>query len=328
MNTLDYLLLADSGAAPIQPAHPLVLGISGQFFTLNSQPWTAIESSEFSLYKRHFEGDIRPVLQERSALGFNLLRVWLLNTSVIPGGLHPRMYQDFYSELPRFAALLASFGFCVEFTAFTQTKTLMPSKSDQHLHWQRIIEALYGAPNVLLELVNEADQHDNATDPSLLQIRPSGIIASSGSNGADSPPPQPVWDYVLYHSNGLNEWQRKVGHNTMEPADIHHCPGLANENTRYPDQDSSDVHAEDAAEGAALLCAGSCFHSQSGKVSRLFDDAEFHAAAAWVRGAESVPLEFQRGTYIHRQDLEGPTCIRAYERRLHDGRGHIVRIRP
>jgi hypothetical protein len=238
---------------------PLALGVSGQFFTMNGQPWTAIECSDFSLYKRHFEGDVRPVLQERAALGFNLLRVWLLNTTVIPGGLGPWMYRDFYTELAPFARACASYGLCVEFTAFTQTQTLMPKPEDQRTHWLMVCDALRGVPNVLLELVNEADQHDNRTDASLLSMRPKDILCSSGSNGADSPCPEPVWDYGLYHSNGLSEWQRKVGHNAMEDiGDKYKIPAMSNENTRYVDQDASLAHAEDAAAGAALLCAGAC----------------------------------------------------------------------
>jgi hypothetical protein len=148
-------------------------------------------------------------------------------------------------------------------------------------------------------------------------------------------------------------------------ADVHGIPAGAGENTRFPDQDSSEEHAEDAAAGAALLCALACFHSEQGKQSRLFSDTVtnshgqscgpvFRHAVAWVRGAESVPLEFQRGRYIHRTDLEStkacpshtgdgcetcggsgrvidydanPCYIRAYERRLPDGRGHALRIR-
>ena len=306
------------------------IGIAGQFFTRDGQPWTAIECSDFSLYKRYLDGeDIRPVLAERQAIGFNLLRVWLLNTSVIPGGLLPSMYPGtFYTSLKPFVSLCASYGCHVEFTAFTQTQTLMPLIGEQRSHWLNVQTALRDVP-CLLELVNEADQHDNRTAPELLQMRPTGILTSSGSNGADSPPPEPVWDYGLYHSNGLSEWQRKCAHNPMSDiADVYHVAATANENTRFPDQDRSEAHAEDAAAGAALLCAGACFHSQSGKLSQVFDSVEWACAVAWVRGAESVPLEFQRGSYIHRQDLEGPDCIRAYERRLSDGRGHIVRIRP
>jgi hypothetical protein len=113
----------------------------------------------------------------------------------------------------------------------------------------------------------------------------------------------------------------------MEWGDVHHCPAMSNENTRYPDNDSSVIHAEDAAEGAALLCAGACFHSQGGKFSRLFDNVEFDAAVNWVHGAESVPLMFQQGRYIHRSELESAEYVRVYERRLPDGRGHVVLIR-
>lgn len=305
------------------------LAVNGQFFTLDGAPWTAIESSEFSLYKRFLDGeDLSPVLNERHALGFNLLRVWLLNTSVIPGGLRPSMYPSFYDLLEPFAAVCGGYGFCVEFTAFTQTETLMPALADQQNHLAWTVNKLRGVPNALLELVNEDDQHDNAVDPQLRDIRPSGVIASSGSNGADSPPPFPVWDYVLYHTNGLDEWQRKTGHNAMEWGDVHGVPAMSNENTRYADQDSSLAHAEDAAAGAALLCAGACFHSQGGKLSVPFGGAEFQAADAWVRGARSVPLEFQTGRYARHDDLNGPNCIRAYSRTLPDGRSHLVKIRP
>lgn len=306
------------------------LGIAGKFFTMDGQPWTAIETSEFSLYKRYLDGEnIRPILLERQAIGFNLLRVWLLNTSVIPGGLLPSQYPNFYAELIPFSLVCASYGFCVEFTAFTQTQTLMPTLSEQRAHWERTQTALRDVPNVLLELVNEADQHDNRTAPELLQMRPVGILASSGSNGADSPPPQPVWDYGLYHSNGLSEWQRKCAHNPMlDVADLYDIVGMANENTRYPDQDASDTHAYDAAAGAALLHGGACFHSQGGKFSRLFDAVEFRCAVAWVSGARSVPLEFQKGRYNRHDELNGPDCIRAYSRTLPDGRSHLVKIRP
>jgi hypothetical protein len=307
------------------------LTVCGEFFCADGQPWTAIESSEFSLYKRFIDGeDITPVLTERRDLGFTLLRVWLLNTSVIPGGLQPKDYPAFYDRLPPFVALCARYSLRVEFTVFTQTPALMPNVSDQRAHWQRTQDALRGLP-VLLELVNEYDHGsppDNAPDRSLWSMRPVGIIASSGSADADSAPPEPVWDYVLYHSNGLDQFQRKVGHNAMEWADKYHVPAMANENTRYPDQDASEQHAFDAAAGGALLTAGSCFHSNAGKLSTLFSADVKRYAAAWVAGAKSVPLEFRTGAYSHRADLEGPTVIRAYEKRLADGRSYVVKIRP
>jgi hypothetical protein len=162
-------------------------------------------------------------------------------------------------------------------------------------------------------------------------MRPAGILASSGSATADAPPPIPIWDYGIYHSNGLNQWQRKCPHNPMEDiADKFRVPATAGENTRYPDDEQSVQHAYDAAAGSRLLIASACFHSQGGKFSRPFDAIERAAAQVWCEGARSVPLEFQEGQYIHRTDLEihdPPQILRAYERRLSDGRGHVVLIR-
>jgi hypothetical protein len=330
-------------AEPPPPTAVLLspLSVCGEFFCVDGQAWTAIETSDFSLYKRYLDGeDIAPILTERQSLGFTLLRVWLLNTSVIPGGLQPKDYPQFYDRLRPFVALCGAYGLRVEFTAFTQAPSLMPSKADQVAHWTRTQDALRGLP-VLLELVNEYDHGsppDNAPDRALFSMRPVGMLASSGSADADNAPPTPVWDYVLYHSNGLSEFQRKVGHNAMEYADQYHVPAMANENTRYPNQDASEAHAFDAAAGGALLTAGSCFHSEQGKLSTLFSQPVNVAggavqsvapfAAAWVAGATAIPLEFRTGAYSRRDDLNGPTVIRAYEKRLPDGRSYVLRIRP
>jgi hypothetical protein len=85
--------------------------------------------------------------------------------------------------------------------------------------------------------------------------------------------------------------------------------------------------AFDAAAGAALLCAGSCYHSVNGKQSALWDGLELECARAWAEGARSVPLEFQKGRYAHPANLEGPGDLRVYQRVLPDGRAHTVKIR-
>jgi hypothetical protein len=313
----------------------------GKFFRLETgEEWQAVESSEFSLFKRNLDGeDIASILQQRAALGYNLFRIWILNQSVVgrrnnpnpadppqDAGIHPNQYPDFYERLGTFVDLCASVGIYTEITVFTSTGSLMPEEPDQQRHLDQTVAVLRDRTNVLLELVNEFDQHDNACSSNLQ--KPTGVLSSHGSNGADQPPVRPTWDYELYHTNDQPEFQRKTGHNSMEWADQSGHPCVANENTRYPDRDSSVAHAFDAAAGAALLCAGSCFHSEGGKYGRLFTGVELECATAWAQGARSVPLEFRRGTYVPRTDLEGPNCIRAYERKLSDGRSWIVRIRP
>lgn len=316
-----------------------VLGVAGKFFTLNGAPFTVIESSDFSLFKRYLDGeDVSVIRKQRKDLGFNGERVWLLNTSVVAfrngiqqDGIHPNQYPDFYERLRQFVSEGPAF---VDLTVFTQTQTLMPARADQQAHLDATIRAVDGLGNVIISLVNEGDQHDNATAPNLSPtLAPSyGTHLTRGSNGADSPPPNhdAPWDAEEYHSNDLSEWQRKVGHNAMEWADQSGKPCWSSENTR-PDNDGSNAHFEDGAEGAALLCAGSCYHSQAGKASILFAGRDLDAAQAWVRGAQKVPLEFQRGAYAHRPDLEGPNAIRVYTRTLPNemgGRVYVVSIRP
>jgi hypothetical protein len=318
------------GPDPEDGSHiPSPIGISGKFFTAGGAPLTIIEASDFSLFRRFLDDeDILPVLAQRRDVGFNCLRVWLLNASVVTPRIHPDDYPDFYDRLPEFVDLVAAFGLYLELTVFTSCGGLMPSREDQQRHLDRTAGAVTFKGSVLIELVNEADQYDNATATDLR--RPPGVLISRGSNGADSIPPRHdnPWDFEAYHTNDLSEFQRKVGHNAMEWADQSGRPCLSNENTRFPDKDGNIIHAYDAAMGGALLCAGSCFHSVSGKSSVPFTGLELDCARWWVDGARSVPLEFQAGQYRHLTELEGPDCIRAYSRRLADGREHVVRIRP
>lgn len=69
---------------PVPPLPPVVdlprLVVNGAFFALaTGERWTAIQCSDFNLLNRWQHGeDIVPVLEQRRAAGFNLLRVWTL----------------------------------------------------------------------------------------------------------------------------------------------------------------------------------------------------------------------------------------------------------
>jgi hypothetical protein len=103
------------------------LTVRGQFFAADGQPFTAIEASDFNLYARYLAGDdISPVLAQRQAAGFNLLRVWLLYDVANIGRLIPAEHADFYARLPAFLRLCASYGLRVELTVFTGAERLLP----------------------------------------------------------------------------------------------------------------------------------------------------------------------------------------------------------
>lgn len=318
---------------PLEPpviALPRLVPTGGVFRLETGARWTAIETSDFALFGRYLiEGAdaIRPVLKERADLGFNLLRVWSeyqgnAQFTADIGRLVPSEHDAYYYNLQLFLGLCAAYGLYVELTVFT-------GMGIPH-HWESLALALPTHTNVLAELANEVNAHPSI-DPTQYQPIP-GVLCAHGSNGAQSIPVRPPWNYETAHWNDTNEWWRKVGHNAWEftegadqlPAS--HVPTLSNETTR-PDHDGTLHHFYDAAAGAALLCAGSCFHSQSGKKSALFSDFDRPFAEAWVAGARSVNLEFQDGRYVHAMELEGSTDLRVYQKILPDGRRETVRIR-
>jgi len=287
------------------------LVVNGQFFMAqDGTPFTAIQCSDFNLLNRWQHGEnIEPVLKQRRDAGYNMLRVWTLY-DLATANIGVFLDID-YDRVPAFLDLCEQYGFYVEFTAYTST--------ERPEHWDNLVIACQSRENVLLELVNEGTLAVNQIDMARY-ARPSGVLASHGSGGSEGIPPWTPWDYCTFHTNGSSEEQRKIGHNAMSDlADVHHVPALTNETSRFPEvgmwrHGNAVQLATDSAAGAALLCAGSCFHSVQGKTSVLWDAAHLEVATAWARGARSVPLTCQHAPYKHRVDLETPGVLRAYQR--------------
>ena len=302
------------------------------FMLENGATFTAIETSDFALYHLYLLGvDIKPILQQRHDLGFNMLRVFgSFNGSL--GHFVPAEHGDeYWTELPKFMDLAATYGFYVEFTVFADTTQWLPNVNDQIGHYNRVRLTLSDKTNVLIEAVNEANQTINKTDSLPLLSMSATLNSSHGSNGTGVWGVDPFWHYTSIHTNAEPEWQRKVGHNCFEIGWLIPAPNgwkgvcIANENKR-PDQDGNLVHFYDAARGAALLSGGACFHSISGRSSVIMDGLDLAAAQQWVAGFRSVDLACQDGPYTHRSDLEGPGILRAYERPT-PGHDCIVKIR-
>lgn len=292
---------------------------------------TICECSDFNLYARYLRHEddlVAAVLDERQAIGFEFLRVWLLYDVLGIGYLHPHDHPDFYAQLDPFTRLLATRGLRPEFTIFTGTSRLMPDRLDQQRHFDFSMNALPRGV-ALFELVNENDQGDNAIDDRL--IYQNTQILSGGSVSSDTWPIERgrmIRDYEVLHLNPADEWQRKSGHECMEMSLVHSVPAFTNEGMRCPDRDRLPHHFHDAAASGVLLSAGAgCFHSVSGKQSTLFTPDERACAQAFVQGAASVPLEFQGGRYTHAASEEGPDDLRIYRKTLPDGRSWTVRVR-
>jgi len=290
------------------------------------QRFTVIQTSDFNLYNRWFSGeDVSPVLEQRQSLGFNSVRVWTAYDIDKIGTCDPHR-SGFYQRWPEFMADLEAAELYAEVTAFTGPYPYFSNQQAMIAHWNALDDAMTGCPNLLdLEAINEYDNGPNAGVPLDHLRRPSGKLASHGSGAQDSPPAQPHWDVAGYRSPS-SEWQRKTSHNAMEWAETWGIPVWTNEFPRT-DNDPTEIHWEDAGAAGALLCAGpGCFHSPEGKTSTLFQGQTLACAKAFIRGARSVPLEFQAGQYV-RIENNPPGVIRVYRRQLADGRFHEVQVR-
>jgi hypothetical protein len=291
----------------------------GQYLRLeNGQRWTWIGASDFNLLARFVRGeDIRPVLEQRQAAGFNALRVFTVYDICADGnGCQPIGRSEpvpaLYAAIRPFMSLLARYGFYAELVGFTGPYPLLPTDDAKVAHWEALLAASVGISNLTLELVNEYDHPANVGLPVERLRRPAGIVASHGSATQDQLPLLPLWDYATYRPGAGPEWMRKVAHNGMEDvADRFGAATVANETTRFSDNDDSVDHAFDAAAGAALLSAGATFHSVGGKNSRLWEGRELEAARAWGQGARSVPLACQGLPYSRPDD---PAYLRIYRR--------------
>lgn len=292
----------------------------------DGQRWTYIGATDFNLLARYVHGeDITPILQQRSEVGFNVLRIFTA-FNVCPdsrdergnycqpiGRLVPS--ELYYDKLESFLKLLAKYNLYAELTGFAGKWDRNASDDEMVAHWINLISHVCGQPHfVFVELANEWNHPANAGVPLDRMSRPScsSAMFSNASAIQDSEPRLPVWDYATYRPGSGPEWPRKVAHNAMEDvADPHRIPAVANETTRVPDNDNNEAHVFDAAAGAALLSAGATFHSVSGKNSSLWQGVELNLARAWAAGARSVPLRCQGEFYRRTDDF---TFLRTYSR--------------
>lgn len=171
------------------------------FVTAQGEAWRMAFVSSFRLYERFLRGeDVRPLLDETRQVGANGVRVFGAFDFGSPDQqrLYPSEHEDYFARLPEFFALLAQYSLYAQFTAFADTQRSVPGAAAQAAHWAALCDVLRPIENVLLERVNEDNQHENRVDADL--PKPDGICSSFGSNGAGDDPPEPFWDYADLHS--------------------------------------------------------------------------------------------------------------------------------
>lgn len=245
--------------------------------------------TDFLLYQRYLDEGvpaIKPVLEQRKALGANCVRVIGMVSSF--SHWYPQDYGNrYYDALPGFLDLLSQYGLYCYFTVFADTQIVMPSKADQLNHWARVMPLLQAQPNVLIELVNEPYAHENETDDPWAFPRPWLVPASSGSYndkypGAKDgrPSPGPHWDFHDYHTP--RSFPKNVGDQCMaiNPNYLQlGQPVLSGEPDKFgrPDPNGRPRHTNPRLAGmmagtASGSACGIFYHTNAGIMSVLFTD--------------------------------------------------------
>jgi len=277
--------------------------------------------SDFSLFQRFTLGeDITALLDERQALGVNILRVFgMFDTGIgNASGLGP--FNPTWSglQLTAFLNLLAERGLRCEFTVFADAQVLMPDLSAQRQHFQSICLLLQDHWNVVVELVNEPlgnDASKNGVHPKDF-TKPSGVLCASGKYDFDdgsSAVPSWVWHWTNTHSERKAEWPRTPRssgeiRDGFDWSDGQHFPGtnspvVQDEPTgaaEVPRGDSRSSTPEDFAwyaACAAQMGAGATFHSDDGIASRLLGPVQMQCAEAFFAGLMFIPAEAQFAPY-------------------------------
>ena len=259
----DIYLTPTADSEPDRGELPRVVVVGTHFMTEDGKPWTWKGCSDFMLYQRFLAGeDIRPILEQRRALGANLLRVF--------GMLHfierfyPQEQGGYYESLPTFARLLAEHRLYVEFVAFADQQVI---RVPEQAHFTDCCTQLRGQSNVFIELCNEYPK--NGIDPRHFS-KPQGLLASAGSALADQPPAV-FWDFFGWH--GRRDWPKV----TSSAEDMWYViqrqqiPGVHDEPARRDRPAQYDRYlARQLGASALVLGAGATFHSPEGLRSEPF----------------------------------------------------------
>jgi hypothetical protein len=268
------------------------LHVDGKTFrTSDNKPFQQLNITAFKLFKNYLSGqDIIPFLNWSSQRG-NTLRVFFSIKSWI--NLDPSFYT--LEDVHKFLDLLQSYNLYCEVVIFAAARQTFDNEHEQINFYNRIVPALRLHDNVFLELVNENDVSVNSINTNSFS-RPASIICSHGSNGGDSDPVTPPWDYMTFHLGRNSEWPRKAK-SAREFQEIYNVPCTNNETNR-PDLASYDEEDfSDCGFVSAILCAGVNAHSESLKYAEIPTGDELKCVESLLSAAKQIPAFVPSGLY-------------------------------
>jgi hypothetical protein len=277
----------------------------------NGDCWVWRGFTDFLLFYRYLTGvNIAPFLEERLALGANLLRVFsMVGWAECQPPFYPQNFDDYYGRLREFADILADAGLRLELTVFADATIVMPDAQARRDHLANCISALQGTWNTVVEVANEPWQNLPGGNEEAIQLAVAsqglGLLIASGEYS--SWPPAQTADYGTTHCDRTEDWPRK-GKDIMDRQDESgDTPWIGDEPMGAAEVDEPgrrDADPDDHAWYAActrMFGAGATFHCEDGIHSRTpIGPTQTACAQAFFFALQWVPPEalmwpYQRG---------------------------------
>lgn len=303
----DVFLVITRDVPPVLPVH-----VDGLVFRDSTGAiWSYRGATSFLLLRRYIQGEnILPYLDRRSAVGENVLRVL---STVTWGPIFPEDYTD--DQLRAFLTLVHSRGLRVEMVALAAAQDWPLDRQQKHV--QRIVNAVADAGALdFVEVANEPFK--NSAPPVEVMrkvVRRPGVLMAYGdySVSCDSLV-QPVLDYLTFHPERKDEWPR-TAKDARELRDGFDCgngrPGFGGAHVPVVSDEpmgANEVNepgrrsnvADDFywfAATAAIMGAGTTFHSEAGLTSAEPGPYQAAAERAFAAGLRSVDPVAQLGQY-------------------------------
>lgn len=218
----------------------------------------------------------------------------------------PSDYSTYYDLLDEFFTYCKFQGFWVDYNCFAMAERY-DSIEMAKLHVARTSSIAARHSNVLYSLGNEPFKNlpfDTSPHDFFTSIDPRCKLWNYGASPDPKLPYKPTGTFVSEHTPRDNEWFRKSKH-AIETQDFVGVPDLLAEpmgaigviGSGTSSQRDNDPRHFLEYFACGSLFAGSVFHSEELKFSRIPTGKELECAFAARAGWDSIPVEFMQGHY-------------------------------
>lgn len=342
---------------PFPAEHGFIRRDKGVFSDEANALWQFRNHTDFLLFFRFLLGEnIQPILDDRIAAGFNVLRVLgMVAWERTNNQFFPQKWPNYAERLAAFVDLLAASGLRVEFVPFADAQIVMPKENEQDAYAAMVVATIGHKWNVFIEWANEPFKNipGGAARVSAIGKRFAGtvpVLMASGAGVGDIAEGDfaqlAKWtlQYCTIHDHSRgSEWPRKMKDalevrwglekEGLETVVIMDEPIGADETNQPGRRSNVPADFEDGAAVLALQTPGACGHTQAGLDSLLLPPVTKACMQAWIGAMKTIGPEWQTGQYTaghlstcpleHSDDL----ALRTFAQIL-GNRAFVVVVRP